>query len=144
MPRKAKKVNKTNKKVVKHKKPIRKNVSVHKKPMFKAITSTVISTLPFDPSISSLPPPITPPIIVKKDGESWNSIRKICEAGINFHRDYHEIKACDSELARKLNEIEQIARNSIIINQIQHILRSKQTLIDKLRQIYRFASKNSN
>ena len=139
MTRKAKKVNKTNKKVVKHKTPIRKKASVHKKPMLKTISSTVISTVPLDTPI--IPP--MPPIIVKNDGESWNAIRKICESGIAFYRDYHEVKSCDTELARKLNEIQEVAINNNLLHHINFILRSKQTLIDKLKQLHRYSSKKS-
>lgn len=141
MSKKVKKVPKTTKRktTTTTKKPIRKPTNkrvIHKqKPFFETFTNTVISTVPLT---------TTPPIIIKEDGENWAAIRKISESAIKFYRDYHDIKSCDTELARRLNEIEGIARNNHLVSHIIYILRSRQSLIDKLRQIYRYALKKSN
>lgn len=78
---------------------------------------------------------------ITTSNEPWIIVKKLCESGIKFHRDYHGIKPCDTELSRRLTEIEKLARSHNFINEILHILRSKQTLLEKLKQILKHANR---
>lgn len=121
MKKKVQRIKKSNKK-----KTTKKPKQSHK-PIIKTYTKTIIAS--------------NYPIINETEKiQNWNIIRKYCEGGIKFYRDYHEIKPCDSELARRLNEIESFSKLNHMYPQIMHILRSKQTQIDKLRQIYRYSN----
>lgn len=103
-----------------------KKTKKQKTPIIKSYSRTIITNLPV--------------LNEEEQHKSWNNIRKFAESGIKFYRDNHENKPCDAELARKLNQIEAYCKLNYCYDQIEHILRSRQTQIDKLRQIYSYAN----
>ena len=78
---------------------------------------------------------------ITTSNQPWVIIKQLCESGIKFHRDFHETKPCDTELSRRLTEIEKLARSHNFINEILHILRSKQSLLERLKQILKYANR---
>lgn len=66
---------------------------------------------------------------------NWRNIFDICENAIRVHRFNHQFRNVDVDLRKALFDIERIARENGIIDDILFIIRSKQTLIDKVRLI---------
>lgn len=62
---------------------------------------------------------------------SWRNIYDICENAIQLYKNLRSIK----DLNKALYDINRIATNNGILNEIQFILRSKQILIEKIKLI---------
>lgn len=114
----------TNKKIIK--KTTKKTVkSKPKNIVTSTITAQVLTQIPNMVIQSSF------------SNEGYKIIHNICENAINYHKQYHQIKNCDSVLIKFLLDIEKVARDSNILSEILYVLRARQTLIDKIRQINR-------
>lgn len=112
------KTKKTNIKTVK-KNSIKKTVKTKQKNNPKVFTqkSIIITTTPIiDQGISKI---------------SWRNIYDICENAIQSYKNLRSIK----DLNKALFDINRIATENGILNDIQFILRSKQTLLDKIKLI---------
>ena len=66
---------------------------------------------------------------------NWRNIFDICENAIRIHRFNHQIRNVDVDLRKALFDIERLARENGIIDDILFIIRSKQTLLDKIKLI---------
>ena len=66
---------------------------------------------------------------------NWRNIYDICENAIQIYKMNHSWRNVDKDLRDALNNINRIAQENGILNDIQFILRSRQILIDKIKLI---------
>lgn len=111
----------TTKKTIKKSKPRKENIITH------TITAQILTQVP------------NPVIKQDNSNEGWKMIHNICETAIKFYKDFHQIKNCDRELTKFLIDVEKVARQSNILSEVLYVIRARQTLVEKFKQIKRIA-----
>lgn len=119
----------------KSKKSIVKRKSKSKNPIVKR----KVTTKPIE-KVTPVIHTIETTIITTNSIEPWIRIKEICENCVKYYKFNKGNHNCDKFLISKTNDIIKIAKNNNIYEEIVYILRSKQSLINRLKDLIRLCN----